>query len=121
MLALRWILGLASALGLAIFLLILTVGKGFDAFRSASVGDHPWRDAATLAIPALLVGMLATVLAPGWRPLAHVVAVGVVAAVIGCLTMVSEHPGEGGLYLTVLTLWLLYYLLSTWVGQGARQ
>ena len=114
MLALRWLIGIASVVALAVFALILTVDKGFAAFRSGSGGDHPARDAAVLGIPLLLAAMLATVFLPQTRWLMHGVAVCVVIAMIGCATIVPTHPGEGSLYLGFFGLWLLYYGLTLW-------
>ncbi len=114
MFALRVILGAASLLGLAVFALILLVGKGFDAFRSGSGGDDALETAATIAVPLMLCGMAASVFLPGNRWLLHAVAALALPAAVYVCTIVPEHPGEGGMYLTFLLAWLLYYWLAAW-------
>jgi hypothetical protein len=110
MLFLRWVIGLGCAGALGVFALILVVGRGFSAFRSADTGRSG--SLLVVALPALLTAMLISVFLPGARPLLHLVAVGVAAAAAGCLWVVRTHPGEGALYLGFLSLWLLYYGLA---------
>ena len=116
MTALRWLIGLASAAALVLFLLIMIVGQGLsDAYRSGSGGEAIMRTFLTFAVPLMLVGMLVTAFAPHSRVLMHCVAACVVAAAAGCTSLLSSHPGEGLLYMGFLGLWLLYYFLAVWM------
>lgn len=113
MAVLRWLLGIGCVLGLALFALILLVGKGFDAFRSGSGGDDFAESALTLGIPALLLAMLITVAGFGGKPLLHATAVAVVAAIAGVAwAVIRTNPGEGSLYAAFLVLWLVFYALK---------
>ena len=116
MLALRWIIGILSAGALVLFALILIVGKGLaDAYRAGSGSIDFLRSTLPFALGLLLVGMLASAIAPGARMLLHAVAVGVVLSVVGCLfAVVPNHPGEGMLYVAFFSLWLIYYVLAAW-------
>jgi hypothetical protein len=112
MIVLRWVVGIGCALGLAALALILTVGKGFDGFRSGAGSEDLLRDALTIGLPLLLAAMLATVFGAGGRPLLHLTAAGVLAALAGVLwAVVRTNPGEGSLYAAFLILWLIFYAL----------
>lgn len=113
MLVLRWVLAIACGGALAVFALILTVGKGFDAFRSADTGNSS--SLLVVTIPAGLLAMLVALFLPQARLFQHIVAAAVVAAAIGCLTILKTNPGEGGLYLAFLALYLLHYALAVWM------
>ena len=111
---LRWMAGIFSLLGLALFVLVMVVGKGFEGFRSGSGSENLGRELATVGIPLLFSGMLLSVLAPGLRWLLHLVAAGVLAAVAICARDLKEHPGEIGLYLFGFVLWFGYYAMVIW-------
>ena len=114
MLLLRWLIGIGAVAALGVFALILTVGKGFDAFRSGSGSDSMVRDAAISGIPILLIGMLASVFLPQARWLMHILAVFVIGAAISAATIIPTNPGEGSIYLGFFALWVLYYGLTLW-------
>lgn len=115
MLALRWVIGLLSALALAGFFLILLVGKGFEVYRSGAGSEELARTVAVAGTPLLLAAMLVSVFIPGVRLYLHIVAAGVVAAMVGCATIIPAHPGEGLLYAGFFGLWLLYYAMAVWL------
>jgi hypothetical protein len=112
MLFLRWLIGAGCALGLAALALILTVGKGFDAFRSAETGSggELWG----IGFLTLLAGMLVSVFVPSSRLWMHGTAVIVAAAAVGVFTILRTNSGEGSLYLAFFALWLVYYYLAMW-------
>lgn len=114
MLLLRWLIGVLSALALAGFLLILTIGKGFEGYRSGAGSENFLRLAAIVGAPLLLTAMLASVFLPGSRIFLHMVAAGVAFAGVLCVSIIRTNPGEGMLYLSFLGLWVLYYALSVW-------
>jgi hypothetical protein len=65
LLFLRWLIGIASAAGLIVFVLIVTVGKGIgSAYQSGAGGENVTRTAATFGIPILLAAILASVFVP---------------------------------------------------------
>lgn len=110
---LRWLLGTGCVLGLALFALILVVGKGFDGFRSGSGSEDVTKAALTVGIPALLLAMLITVAGFGGKGLLHATAVGVVLAIAGVAwAVIRTNPGEGSLYAGFLALWLAFYALK---------
>lgn len=117
MLLLRWLVGALSVVGLAVFLLILIVGKGFEVNRSGAASENLQRMAATAGAPLLLAVMLVSVFVPGSRLFLHIVAAGVALACVLCLSIVSTNPGEGALYLAFFGLWILYYALAVWGGR----
>jgi hypothetical protein len=118
MLVLRWLIGVGCAVALALFLLILVVGKGLrSAYQSGAGTLDVVRDTAVAGIPLLLIAMLVSVFLPNSRAYLHVVAAGVLLAMAGCAMMVPESPGEGLLYLSFFGLWGIYYLLAVWVRQ----
>ncbi|MGC4048883.1 MAG: hypothetical protein QM757_05095 [Paludibaculum sp.] len=115
---LRWVVGLASAVALAGFALVMLVGKGLElTYRSGAGAASLVRDAMTVGIPLLLVAMLASVFLPHARTFLCVVAFFVAAAMAGCLTIVRTNPGEGLLYLGFFALWGVYFGTAIW-GRG---
>jgi len=113
-LLLRWLIGLLSVLALAGFLLILTIGKGFEVYRSGAAPENFLRLAAIVGTPLLLAAMLASVFLPGSRLLLHAVAVGVALGCLLCVSIIRTNPGEGMLYLGFFGLWVLYYAFCVW-------
>lgn len=110
LLFLRWTIGIASTLALVLFLLVLTVGKGLgSSYQSGAATEDFARSALPVAIPLLIGGMLATAIFPNASMLMHGVAVLTVAGLAGCMLVMREHPGEGGLYAGFLAVWLIYY------------
>ena len=109
---LRILLGILNLLALAAFVLVMLVGKGFDAYRSGNVSSA--RDLLPFAVPIVLGAMFVSVFTPGARVFLHIVAVLVGVVVLQCATIIPEHPGEGALYLSFFGLWLLYYGLAVW-------
>ena len=112
MLLLRWLIGLLSAMALAVFALILVVGKGFEIYRSGAASVDIARVAAVVGAPLLLAAMLVSVFTPGARLFLHLTAAAVLLACAGCVWIIRTNPGEGTLYLCFFGLWLLYYALS---------
>jgi hypothetical protein len=113
---LRWAVGLSSALALAVFLLILTVGKGLaSAYGNGS--EDILRASAALAIPVLLAAMLATTFLPNARAFLHVIAAVVIVAVTACLTLLRRNPGEAMIYIGFFAVWLCYYAALMRSGQ----
>lgn len=109
---LRWLLGIGCALGLALFALILLVGKGFEAFRGGAGSDDAAQAALTLGIPALLLAMLVTVAGFGGKGLLHATAAAVLLAIAAVVwAIIRTNPGEGCLYAGFLALYLLFYAL----------
>lgn len=107
---LRWLVGISSALALVFFVFILIVGKGLrSAYQSGAGAAHILRDTATFAIPFLLAAMLASAFVPRARGFLHAVAIGVTAAIAGCVVIMLKNPGEGAIYLCFFGLWMLYY------------
>ena len=51
-LALRSVIGIGSVAALGFFMLILTVGKGFDAFRSGAASEYLLRTLLTIRTSA---------------------------------------------------------------------
>jgi len=117
MLLLRWMIGIGCVLALALFALIMTVGKGLaSVYRSGTGTEDIVRKALPLGIAALLCLMLASVISPHARWLAHVTAAGVSLALAGVLWSAARtHPGEALIYTGFLALWGLWYAL-TWRG-----
>jgi len=110
---LRWLIGTGCVLGLAMFALILLVGKGFEGFRSGAGGEDVAKAALTVGIPVLLLAMLITVAGFGGKGVLHATAVGVAAAIAGVgWAVIRTNPGEGSLYAGFLALWLLFYVLK---------
>ncbi|QOY88051.1 hypothetical protein [Paludibaculum fermentans] len=115
---LRWVVGLASAIALVGFALVLTVGKGLElTYRSGAGAASLVRDLMTAGVPVLLLAMLVSVFLPQERTFLCVVAVLVAAAMAGCLTILATNPGEGSLYLGFFGLWALYFGMTIW-GRG---
>lgn len=115
---LRWVVGMASAAALAGFALVLLVGKGLElTYRSGAGAASLVRDVMTVAVPLLLVAMLASVFLPQARTYLCIVAVFVAAAMAGCLTILPTNPGEGLLYLGFFALWGVYFGMTMW-GRG---
>ena len=114
MLGLRWLLGILSGGAIAVFALIIVVGKGLaSAYRSADTGESVVQQLAIVLVPLILIGMFVSVFTPGTRWLMHAVALGVIALALFCAISFGERPGEIGLYLAFLCLWLLYYAQAT--------
>jgi hypothetical protein len=114
MLALRWLIGILSGGAIAVFALIVVVGKGLaSAYRSADTGESVAQQLAIVLVPVILIGMYVSVFTPGTRWLMHAVALGVIALALFCAMALHERPGEIGLYLGFLCLWLVYYALAT--------
>jgi len=115
LLFLRWSTGIASAAALIVFALIVTVGKGLgSSYQSGASGENLARVAATFGAPVLLAAMLVSVFVPQSRSFLHIVAVFVIAAAMGCATLIPSHPGEAFLYISFFCLWVLYYGLAVW-------
>lgn len=109
---LRWLLGIGCALGLALFALILLVGKGFEGFRSGAGSDNAAQAALTIGIPALLLAMLVTVAGFGGKGLLHATAAAVLLAIAAVVwAVIRTNPGEGCLYAGFLALYLLFYAM----------
>jgi hypothetical protein len=118
MLLLRWMIGIGCAIALAFFTLVMVVGKGMrSAYQSGASTTDVLRESAIYGVPVLLIAMLVSVFMPQARGYLHVVAAGVVLAVIGCGFIIADAPGEGAVYLSFFALWLLYYGLAAW-GRG---
>jgi len=112
MILLRWLLGIGCALGLALFALILLVGKGFEGFRSGAGSDNASQAALTIGVPAMLLAMLVTVAGFGGKGLLHATAVAAVLAIAAIgWAVIRTNPGEGCLYAGFLALYLLFYAL----------
>lgn len=112
-LLLRWIIGASCVAALGLFGLVLIVGKGIrSAYQSGAGTGEFLRAVAVYAIPFLLAAMLASVLRPESTRLLHVVAAAVALGMLGCIAVMREAPGEGGLYLGFLGLWMIYYLFT---------
>src|SRR3954468_12222422 len=99
LLFLRWSIGIASSAALAVFVLIVTIGKGFgSSFQSGAASENVARAAATIGLPVLLAAMLGSVFVPQSRLFLHALAMFVIAAGIGSATLLPSHPGEALLY-----------------------
>jgi hypothetical protein len=107
---LRWSVGISSALALALFVLILTIGRGLgSAYRSGTGKEDFFRATAPLAIAMLLGGMLASAFLPKSRAFLHVIAACVIVAIAGCMTLLRSNTGEAMLYIGFFAVWLCYY------------
>ena len=105
MTALRWILGLVTALMTAGWLVLIVLG---DSFRR-SFGASPV-EAATAGVPLLVfLLVLGTVLRPSTRWLLHVTAVALAAVAIACLGVLRESVPTAMTCLVFCALWFLYY------------
>jgi hypothetical protein len=112
---LRWITGISCALALAGFLFIMMVGKGLrSAYQSGAGVTDVVRSFGIYAIPLLIVAMLVAVFVPHARGYLHTVAVGVAAAMLGCIVIMMERPAEGGIYLCFFGLWMMYYAVAVY-------
>src|SRR3954447_15198270 len=115
LLFLRWSVGIASAAALIVFVLIVTVGKGLGSpYQSGASGENLARAAATFGLPVLLAMMLGSVFVPHSRSFLHLVAFFVIAAALGCGTLIPSHPGEAFLYIGFFGMWIVYYALAVW-------
>jgi hypothetical protein len=111
-LLLRWWIGLGSALGIVLFLLVLTVGRGLgSAYQSGARGERLEAVVLTVMIPALLVMMLVGALRPDWRPLLHVTSAMALVGAGGCVMLLRTNPGEAAMYLSLLGSWLGLYAM----------
>src|SRR4051812_10521503 len=107
---LRWLIGISSAISLAVFVVIVTVGKGLgSAYQSGAPGENAARVAANIGLPLLLCAMLASVFFPNARAFLHGVAFFVALAIVGCVALFKSNPGEATLYTGFFLLWTLYY------------
>jgi len=112
---LRWMVGIGCALALAFFVFIMIVGKGLrSAYQSGAAVTDVVRTAAIYAIPFLLGAMLVAVFVPHARGFLHAVAVAVAMAMVGCITIMFQNPGEGFVYLCFFGLWMLYYVKAVY-------
>jgi hypothetical protein len=107
MLGLRWTLGIVTALVTLMIVAIAVVGGGFR--RSFGASDNPIPTALTLVVSALV---LASLVWPEQRVLMHVVAVLMVALVVGSLFLVRETLVTAMFGVAYAAAWLsLYYRL----------
>jgi len=115
LLFLRWAIGIASTAALIVYLLIVTVGKGFgSSYQSGASGENLARSSAIVGIPILLAAMFGSAFVPHSRSFLHGLALFVIAAAVGCATLIPAHPGEASLYIGFFGLWVLYYGLAVW-------
>lgn len=106
--ALRWTLGIASALIGAGWLILGVFGSSFR----SSFGASPV-DLLTRLGPVVVMGLvLASVLLPGNKMLLHVTAVTVVAACVGLVMVMRESIFVGTVGLAYCAAWLVYYAKS---------
>lgn len=121
LIVLRIAVGVLSAIGLAGFALIVVVGKGLrSAYRSGAGSSDLMADAALVAIPLLLLAILASVFTPQARRFLHGLAVAVTLAAIYLATQVPDYPGEMAVYLGYFALWGVYYAAAVWGRRGAK-
>jgi hypothetical protein len=108
--ALRWIIGIITALGAAGFLALVVFGDGFRRSYGASENGL-FKVGVTLVIQAAL---LASIAAPNQRLLLHSVAVVVVSLIAGCLWIYRESAFVGTTGLAYCGMWLGYYWQAVW-------
>ena len=104
MLGLRWTLGIVTVLVSAMLLAIAIVGGGFR--RSFGAADNPLPTALALGTSALV---LASLVWPAQRLLLHVVAVLMVAIVVGSLLLMREALVTAMLGVVFAAAWLSFY------------
>ena len=106
---LRWTIGLGATAGLAMFALIMLVGRGIAmSYRAGSGVEDLSRDLLTAGIPLLLILMIVGVLRPDWRMVQYFAGTLAALALVGCFWVMQTNPGEGILYSGFLILWLIY-------------
>ncbi len=108
--ALRWILGIVTALVGGGWLALVVLADGFRRSFGAS------ENGPLIAIGPMLVAalLLASLVAPGQRFLLHSTAVVVVAMALGSLWLLTESTGLGVSGLLYCGLWFLFYWRAGW-------
>ena len=108
--ALRWTLGIITALASAGFLALVVFGDGFRRSYGASE-NGALKVGVSLVVQAAL---LASIVAPGQRMLLHGVAVVVALLIAGCLWIYRESAFAGTTGLAYCGMWVGYYWQAVW-------
>ena len=105
MLGLRWTLGVIAALVAAGWLALSIVAGGFR--RSFGASDQPaWMVLLPLVVSALLI---VSVLWPDRRGLLHVVALVMLATIVGCVVIARDAAFLALLGILYASAWLSFY------------
>ncbi|MEZ5400845.1 MAG: hypothetical protein R2729_14325 [Bryobacteraceae bacterium] len=110
MLLLRVLVGVTAGVYLGGLMLILLIGRGFDAFRSGAGGDDFLKLSLLAAAVVVLLGMLGAAIVPH-----RVLMRAVTALVVSALPAVALLDAEGLPALApAAVIWLAYYGVATW-------
>lgn len=110
MLALRWSLGVISAIVGVGWLVLGVFGSSFRASFGASAVDWLTRLGPVIVLALVLVA----VMIPGSRILLHLTTAAVVAAFVGGVMVMRESVFIGTICLAFCAAWFYFYAKSAW-------